>query len=244
MACLICKQSASYFSSYSCKNLHKVHKDCLLSGKFDIDLFKNCKSCIGKILCETKPSSYCFECGSSLPSPPANCKKFRNFCKTCTAQYLERHHFQSCKPCKESYQNIVKECFSCRTLSLKKEIFYTPRCNLHPFCKNCINQVPSDLKLCSDCVVYFTILQQRDDPSRMICNLCGKFPDGNTATCMQGHYYCKHCIMLTKQMDIRIYYRVRKCPSCLKMLQMIEIDSDGGILIVNHEENNFEEEKF
>ena len=236
MVCLICRESIGFFTSKrSCSASHEVHSKCLKSGVFSFDIFKDCRSCILEILKNVNQVTHCLVCRSVLGESLINCEYYRNLCVGCTTSILERRHYIGCKICRSLHQNSIRECHSCGQFIPKTLVFTTPKCSVHYFCKSCINK-PHQGKLCDNCNLYFKILQQQDNTRLLICNVCGKYPDGCSIICKAGHSYCKDCLVLSTTKDITIYYRVNRCTACLDLLKLIQFD-DSGRIYLNEIEN-------
>lgn len=244
MACKLCGKEASYFGSKDCDNSHRVHKECLGKNNITFKSFEDCRSCIKKFLMNLKQSTICFKCKSNIEFTKKHCPKYKNLCTKCIPKFIERNHYDECKNCRALCSNLVSACTLCREFSNPGDLLKIPRCtNQHNYCKSCIKVIKVSyltIKDCTPCLLYFKLLEKFDDKNEVICNLCGRFPDGTSFFCEFSHSYCKTCMIFLKSEPFTEYPRVFRCRSCIEFIQSLFIGPNGPVIPKKIEETKHE----
>ena len=221
VVCSICGKSVGLFESkYNCSKGHSAHKKCLVPFRVNFDQFKNCKLCILQILSKLVNNNTCLSCKEIINIPKNRCPSFKNFHEKCTPKLLENTHMSKCEECQSLHNSKVSNCESCSNLFENSEFFKTPKCQFHSFCKNCINNPDTLVKTCDNCKNYFTCLIP--DPRLVkvvICNLCGKFPDGINKRCNYSHNYCRTCFIFMTENNYLAYNKITTCEYCIKLIE-------------------------
>ncbi|OMJ89353.1 hypothetical protein SteCoe_8558 [Stentor coeruleus] len=241
MACKLCGKEAGYFGSKDCGNSHRVHKACLKKSSIVFKSFEDCRYCIKEFLMGLKQSAICFKCRSNLESNKNSCKSYKNLCAKCIPMFIQRLHYDKCKTCKEICLNLVIPCTLCNELILQENLLKIPRCaNQHKYCKNCIKFPALIINGCTPCSLYFNLLKKTDNENEVICNLCGRFPEGTSFFCEFNHSYCKTCLVFLKTESYVEYPRVFRCRSCLDYIKTLSIGPNGLIKPKKTEEIKYE----
>lgn len=244
MECKLCGKEASYFGSKNCDNSHRVHKACLEKIGVKFKSFEDCRSCIKKFLMNFKQSSICFKCSSDIVLTKSHCMKYKNLCAKCIPKFIERHHYDKCKNCKALCANLVFPCNSCKEFSIPGDLLKIPRCiNHHKYCKICIKNIKAPcltIKNCTPCLLYFNMLEKFDNKNEVICNLCGRFPEGTSFFCEFNHIYCKICMVFLKSEPFTEYPRVFRCRSCIEFIQTLSIGPNGPVIPKKIEETKYQ----
>ncbi|OMJ78101.1 hypothetical protein SteCoe_22166 [Stentor coeruleus] len=242
MACRLCGKETGYFGSKKCDKCHRVvHKACLEKSCIKFRLFEDCRSCIKKFLMNLKQSATCIKCKSNLEFTKTNCKSYKNLCAKCIPKFIKRVHYDKCKVCKTLCKNLVFSCTSCKELRVPKDFLKIPRCiNQHKYCKECIKIPGIIINDCPPCSLYFELLGKSDKKNEVICNLCGRFPEGNNFFCKFNHRYCKTCMIFLKNESYTRYPRVFRCSDCLDFIKTLSITENELIIPKKNEEIKYE----
>ena len=216
MSCCVCKNSTTFFNSKNCKSNHKIHKKCIK----DISHYNlTCKECIFLILQKKeKIGEGCILCKEMLGSG-GDCKIYKNLCSSCQVQYVVEGHLKQCRLCQLKIRDKLAQCLKCKEFFPKINLYRIPRCELHNYCKPCINRGQADFSDCHNCRFYFNFIPKEHDVKIVVCNLCGKFPEGNSQRCSLDHNYCKLCLKYLNIKLIELFDRIIRCEFCVEMLK-------------------------
>lgn len=217
MSCSICKNSVSFFNSKNCNSKHKIHKKCIETNTY-FEL--TCQDCIFLVLeNKEKPEEGCILCKEMLISW-SDCKIYRNLCDNCCAKSINQAHLKKCKICKQKIQQQLSQCTKCQAYIKKPDLYTISRCEVHNYCIPCINRGQSDFSSCQNCQFYFNFIPKQHDERKVECNLCGKFPEGNSLRCSKGHTYCNICLRYLNLDLIKVFDRINCCEFCIQMLKV------------------------
>lgn len=214
MSCQICRSSAGYFNSKTCENGHDVHKVCLKNPKNN-SLLTDCRYCV-KLIYKNQDCNgkICIVCQMNPVSEENKCKSYKNMCDTCQENFIFKKHYADCKNCREKHNYSVTICFKCEEYFPKSHLYNSPRCKFHQFCRNCLNSSGKLAKPCDPCNFYFCFLSKIIQQNEVLCNLCGKYPEGKIFNCQLDHSYCKYCIQYLNPTLMDILNRLKACEFC------------------------------
>lgn len=216
MSCSVCKNSVNYFNSNKCGSNHKIHKKCMK----DISYYNlTCKDCIFLILQKkNKVGEGCILC-KELLCLSDDCKIYKNLCGSCQLLYIVEGHLKECKLCQLKLREKLSQCLKCKEFFQKPDLYRISRCEIHNYCKPCINKGQVDFSDCHNCRFYFNFIPKQHDGRIVVCNLCGKFPEGNSQRCSLDHTYCKICLRYLNINLITVFERINRCEFCIEMLE-------------------------
>ena len=227
MSCCICKKSANFFNSKDCKSKHKIHKKCIARNSF----FEiACKDCIIIVLKnKEKVEEGCILCREILISVN-ECKIYKNLCERCYAKSVAQGHLKKCKICIKKIQQKLSQCTKCQGYFQTSDLYKISRCEDHNYCVPCINRSQFNFSNCQNCQFYFNFIQKKHDERIIECNLCGKFPEGNSQKCSKGHTYCIICLrFLNLDLNLlNIFDRIKGCELCIQMLKAKDDQSSSS----------------
>lgn len=231
--CKICQVKKFTYGTEKCTSNHRFHVDCIKENRRNLNKYcLECKDCM-ELFSGCKSDGYCLICNKNI-EPGNCCKKLINFCIDCAMSHLFRvekyaDHFIECNKCMHFF-NRFKKCSNCMLPKNDSELFSTPRCKFHHFCKPCLNEKSWKELRCHECAMYYKNRNRIGDGIN--CNSCGLVsprPD-----CDYQHSYCDKCKSFFIGVDYTAYYIITRCPSCPKIFKQLSETRKN----ISHSEHN------